>query len=160
MKKILLCVMLLVAVAFGITSCDSIDCSLENQVLCQMGFYDATGAPVALTDTLTITAAGTDSVLYNRGIKTSKVGLPLSYYKDGDTLTLTLYGEHYLLQDDVVIKKTNYEHFESLDCPVKMMHVINGVESTNHFIDSVVVVSPKVEYNNGENIKIYLHTAD
>ena len=150
----------LIFVAAMLTACDSIDCSLENTVECKIAFYSATGEAVAISDTLTITAAGTDSVLFNRGIRTSKVALPLSYYKDKDTLTLTIYGEDYMLQDQLIIEKKSYEHFESLDCPVKMFHTITGVESTHHVIDSVSITSPLVIYNNGENIKIYLHIAD
>lgn len=146
------------AVVMALVSCDSIDCSLDNQVLCQMGFYDAEGKSVALADTLTITATGTDSVLWNRGVGTSHVSIPLSYYQLADTLLLTICGEDYIMMDEMIIAKESYEHFESLDCPVKMLHAIKGVAASNYFIDSVVVVSPDVVYNNGENIKIYLHT--
>ena len=150
-------IVLFVFAVLTLTACDSIDCSLNNQVLCQMTFCDAEGKTVALADELTITAAGTDSVLWNRGIGTSKVGLPLSYYQAADTLLLTVRGEDYEMSDYIIIEKENYEHFESLDCPVKMMHRITGTSATNYFIDSVVVVTPGVVYNNGENIKIYVH---
>lgn len=143
-----------------LTACDSIDCSLENTVECKLAFYGSDGESVGIRDTLTITAAGTDSVLFNRGVGTSHVALPLSYYKDKDTLMLTIYGEDYVVKEKLIIEKRSYEHFESLDCPVKMFHTITGVESTHEIIDSVSIASPLVIYNNGENIKIYLHTAD
>ncbi|MDY4653876.1 MAG: DUF6452 family protein [Prevotella sp.] len=146
------------ALTLVLGACDSIDCSLDNQVLCQMAFYDAQGRSVTLADTLTITAQGTDSILWNRGTETSQVGLPLSYYQAADTLLLTVTGEDYVMSDQIIIEKENYEHFESLDCPVKMMHRIQRATATNYFIDSVVVVNPEVVYSNGENIKIYVHT--
>ena len=139
-------------------ACDSIDCSLDNQVLCRMAFYDGQGKAVTLADTLTITAQGTDSILWNRGISTSQVELSLSYYQAADTLLLTVTGKDYEMSDRIIIEKENYEHFESLDCPVKMMHRIQRATATNYFIDSVVVVNPEVVYSNGENIKIYVHT--
>lgn len=157
MKKI---VQILLIAMGGLTACDSIDCTLNNTVECKMTFYNAEGKAVALADTLTITAAGTDSVLYNRGIRVSSVSLPLSYYKDRDTLTLHIYGQDYAIEEQLIIEKSNYEHFESLDCPVKMFHTINGVSSTHTVIDSVRIASPLVQYDNGENIKIYLHTGN
>lgn len=157
MKKILF----ILAIAAGmLTGCDSIDCTLNNTVECKMGFYDAKGNPVALTDTLSVLAYGSDSILYNRGIRTGSLGLPLSYYKDKDTLVFLIQGEDYRIQERLIIYKQNYEHFESLDCPVNMFHTLTNLECTKNVIDSVVIVSPQVEYNNGENIKIYLHTDD
>ena len=149
----------IVMACLGFSSCDSVDCTLYNTVLCQMAFYDNNGLSVEITDTLTVTAAGTDSILYNKGLKTHSVGLPLSYHNDCDTLCLRISGRGYELKDIIYISKTNREHFESLNCPVNMFHEITGVSSTNNVIDSVRITSPSVIYNNGENIKIYLHTA-
>lgn len=145
-------------VAGMLTACDSIDCTLNNTVMCNMSFYNAQGKTVVLLDTLTIRAIGTDSVLYNRAVNTSQISLPLSYYNEADTLLFDFFGEGYRIEDRLVVKKKNYERFESLDCPVKMFHTLTDVLTTQHLIDSVHIASPKVEYNNGENIKIYLHT--
>lgn len=139
--------------------CDSIDCSLQNTVACRATFYNDRNQQVALTDTLDVLRTATDSVLYNKGIKPSEVHIPLSYYHDRDTLTLRVYGKDYEIRDTLVMEKKNIEHFESLDCPVKMFHTLTSIHSTRHFIDSVKIINPTVNYTNGENIKIYLRPA-
>lgn len=143
-----------------LTACDSFDCSLNNTVGCTVGFYDERGDAVRLSDTLMVTAVGTDSVLFNRGVNKHELTLPLSYYRDCDSLVLTVWGEDYLVRDTLMVSKTNVENFESLDCPVNMFHRITNARVSGTFIDSVKVVLPEVEYGEDENIKIYLHTAD
>ncbi|MCQ2222231.1 MAG: DUF6452 family protein [Bacteroidaceae bacterium] len=140
-------------------ACDDIDCTLNNTVECKLAFYDQDGKPVGILDTLDVYAEGLDDPLYNRATKQTNLGIPLSYYKDRDTLQLVVYGKDYMMEDWLVIEKENIEHFESLNCPVKMFHTLKSVSlMSNEFIDSVTINYPNVEYNNGENIKIYLHT--
>ncbi|MCQ2196859.1 MAG: DUF6452 family protein [Bacteroidaceae bacterium] len=160
MKKTLKHIILLTTCLLGIVGCDEMDCSLNNIVECKIAFYNAKREPVALTDTLTITAAGTDSILYNRGVRTSSVGIPLSYFKEKDTLMLSIYGEDYMILERLIIKKRSFQHVESIDCPLKVFHYLQGVESTHQVIDSVKIASHEVNYDNGENIQIYLHSGD
>lgn len=141
-----------------LASCDSADCSLNNTVYCHYGFYDAAGNKVALKDTLSILAYGTDKVLYNRGVGKSDVKLPMSYYQNADTLKIRVWGDGYAYESDIVLEKTNTEYFESPDCPVNMFHNITGARVLNGMmVDSVVVIKPSVNYQTDENIKIYLH---
>ncbi len=140
-------------------SCDDIDCTLNNTVVCKLAFYDSEGNAVQIQDTLDIYTEGIEMPLYNKGTGTSGINIPLSYFKDKDTLQLVVYGDDYLYEDWLIIAKQNTEHFESLNCPVKMFHTLTDVSVTGRsFIDSVSITNPNVEYNNGENIKIYLHT--
>ncbi|MBQ0049765.1 MAG: hypothetical protein KBT12_05990 [Bacteroidales bacterium] len=143
-----------------LTSCDEADCTIDNTVELKLGFYDANGKPMAYADTLNVTASGTDSLLFNRGVGTQSLGLPLSFHKEADTLVLTYNNQEQRVSDHIIVKKKNYEHFESIECPVKMFHTITEVTCTHHFIDSVVLVFPTVAFYNGENIKVYLHSGD
>lgn len=143
-----------------LTACDSIDCSLYNTVQCVMGFYDSEGNAVQINDTLSITAVPNEEVLFNRGVGVQQVGFPLSYYKDKDTIEIVVWNKYSEWTQLLVIEKQNIEHFESLDCPVKMYHTLKGVTIQPGFVDSVKIESPNIEYNNGENIKIYLHPTE
>lgn len=145
--------------AMTMGGCDSADCALNNNVLCTIGFYDGNGNQVQVDDTLMVSAAGTDSILYNRGVRTSTFSIPLSYRNACDTLAITVWCDDWEMEDLLYIEKTNVEHFEALECPVNMFHRITAVRSTNYMIDSVKIAYENVEYNNGENIKIFLHTA-
>lgn len=149
-----------------VASCESIDCTLNNIVTCNVGFYaSADGTSVAFNDTLTITAMGTDSVLLNRAVGVSKISLPMSYYGEADTLNYRFCnGETGLdLQLTMRIEKSNTPHFESPDCPTTMFHQLHSVSYTTNktvFVDSVILSNPEVNYGATEHIKIYFHTAD
>ena len=148
-----------------LTSCDGIDCTINNVVTLNVGFYNSKdGQGIAITDTLTITAEGTDSILYNKGVMLSHVSLPMSYWQEADTLHFKFYNVTSELTNDVVlyVKKTNRQHFESPDCPTTMFHEVQSVtfKEDAQYIDSIVVSNSFVNYDAQENIKIYFHTAD
>ncbi len=158
MKQIAIITTLLMALFMG--SCDSVDCSLNNTVFCYVAFYDGEGDPVAINDTLSVYANGTEKVLYNRGVKKSVIAIPMSYYNEEDTLLFRVWSksESDALEAEVVIGKTNTEHFESPDCPVNMFHdITSSYVFSGRFIDSVVVVKPSVNFQRDENIRVYLH---
>ncbi len=142
-------------------SCEGIDCVLNNVVSCYYTFYSSeTGNNISLIDTLTITAQGTDSILFNRGVNTSSVALPMSYDNDTDTLSFIVYGEDYYNVSTLYVSKTNVQHFESPDCPTSMFHFITDVTFDSNVIDSVVVIKADVNYMQDENIKVYFRTSD
>lgn len=155
MKKLLLGIGCLL---FG--ACDSYDCTLYNTVA-MYGVFDREGAAVSINDTLTITACGTDVLLLNRSVNTSKLTLPLSYWQPEDTLVLSIKGQNsegvgYILQDTIWITKTNQVHYESPDCPTTLFHTIQGVRNTNEFIKSITVVRSSVNYETTTNLQIHL----
>ena len=141
--------------AAALAACDSIDCTLYNTVSLACSFYSE-GQAVKLTDTLTVSALGTDSILVNSLIGASKLELPLSYSQDADTLVLRIYGEEYDLSDTLWVEKTNTPHFESPDCPTTMFYQIKSVRHTSTFIDSVTITRNLVDYDQTENIRIHL----
>ncbi len=148
----------------GLAACEGIDCTLNNVVALNIGFYDANGTGVRLADTLMVTAAGTDSIIFNSGTGVEALGLPMSYEREADTLVFSFKGqdEEEAREMTLIVKKTNQWHTESPDCPVSAFHHLTGIERKGGegFIDSVVVVNEDVNYAALENIRIYLHTAD
>ena len=83
--RTLVCIGVFIAVA----ACESTDCPINNIVYSTYGFYAATDegeSKIQVLDTLTITAAGTDSILINRLVRGSEVELPVSYSAATDTL--------------------------------------------------------------------------
>lgn len=138
-------------------ACDSADCALNNTVLCYISFYNSEGQKVALKDTLSIMAYGTDDVLYNRGVGKSELAIPLSYYNDEDTLIFKVWGEDYDIEAEIAINKTNTEYIEGIDCPTNMFHTINyAYVFGGTAIDSVVVIKNSINYQRDENIRVYL----
>ena len=141
-------------------ACESYDCTLYNTVA-MYGAFDQDGAAVAIKDTLTITACGTDNVLLNQAVNTSQLTLPLSYWQAEDTLIFSIKGTDdegvcYLLQDTVWVTKTNQVHYESPDCPTTLFHTIQDVRNTNEFIKSITVIRSSVNYETTTNLQIHL----
>ena len=152
---------LVMVLATGLTGCENIDCTLNNVVLCHFSFYDVeTGKSVALLDTLTITAEGTDSVLLNRATNKKNVSVPLSYYKDRDTLNFIITTEEDgVFESSIIIQKSGQVHFESPDCPTTMFHTIQDARVySGVVIDSVAVVRRDVNYLQDENIQVFVRT--
>jgi hypothetical protein len=100
---------------------------------------------------------------YNAYTDMIKLTLTLTNAKKGTTEEGkdTTYYETELLSDVIRVSKTNEPYFESIDCAARYNHTIEDVQTTNNFIDSVVVHDVKVTNDaSTENIYIYIHTAD
>jgi len=147
-----------------LANCEGIDCTLNNVVTLNIGFYDSeTGDEYNLPDTLTITTEGTDSILLNQAYAIKEATLPMSYWQEADTLHFTFTNADEWHEVILRIQKTNTPRFESPDCPTTMHHTIESVtiiSNTSQYIDSVVVATNAVDYAQQENLKIYFHTAD
>ena len=151
---------------FLILSCEGIDCTLNNVVTLNIGFYKSEdGAKASVADTLNIIAEGTDSVLLNRGLNLQSVSIPISYWQEADTLHMKFSGDEdgNTYEYDLVLRvaKSNMPHFESPDCPTTMFHEITKVDYDDpyHLTDSIVVENTAVNYASLENIKIYLRSS-
>lgn len=140
-------------------SCDSIDCTLDNEVYMYAVMYQG-GKDVTLDDTLTVTGGRSGVLLLNKKVNAGRIALPVSYYWDTDTMVFTVVGDGYRLQDTVWIGKSNVPHYESPDCPNTMFHMIESVRSTHQFIDSISITKHDINYGKRENIQIHLLSAD
>lgn len=157
---------------FALASCSSIDCSLDSVVVWTLTFYDSeTEEPVKLLCNLTIDAEGAGT-LYNKGTGISSMKLPMSHTAATDTLYLRWSfpetsdqesSEGYAANDVLYIDHDNFGHFDAIDCPAAVFHNITNVRfaqrAASNFpliIDSINIIRPQVDYNDVENIRIYL----
>ena len=161
MKKILLPLLPVLA------GCTDSDCPLDNIVEMGCGIYASeTGQPLQLTDTLTIRVAGRDTILLNRAQGISSFYLPLRHSGTVDTLLLRLSNaKGQVATDTLFVTHTSVPHFESIDCPAAVFHEISTARHTSHAlslmpltIDSVAVSQTSVNYDDKENLKIYLRS--
>ena len=119
--------------------CANIDCPLDNQTEMRLHFYDATSkAEVNLSDSLSVWGVRGDStvLLYNRAYGVSNLKFPLNAAADRDTLLLRFIGT-----DDVASARANTLPHSSLS------------------VDSVSIANPKVQYQDVDNLKVYLRSA-
>ena len=167
--KYALNVLLVALLCCMIGACETVNCPLENKVESVYGFYASErtsagefqpGSAVALADTLTVTALGADSVLVNRVTNKNGLALPMSFYGDIDSILLTVKDTTgAIARDTLWIDKTNEYHWDDPSCPVHIFHEITSVRHTRNIIDTVIVATPFVNYEERENFQIFFRTA-
>lgn len=154
----------LLAVAAG---CSNIDCPLDNVVTMQCNLYaKETLSPLTLTHVLTVSPAGRDTVLLNQATGITSFLLPLKEGATQDTLLLHLSDETgRFAVDTLFVTHTPQPHFESVDCPASVFHTLTAVWATSHplselplTVDSVSLVRSLVNYDDVENVRIFLRS--
>lgn len=151
----------------GLSACSNIDCPLDNVVSLQSNLYDAsTQSALTLSDVLSVTPAGRDTLLLNQATGIKSFLLPLKEAGTQDTLLLHFANAQGAVQvDTLFVNHTPQPHFESLDCPSSVFHTLNAVRvsaqvSTNSaIVDSVSLVRPIVNYDDIENIRLFIRTS-
>lgn len=151
----------------AVMGCTSIDCPLDNAVSMTCNIYSLeTEGVLKLTDTLTVRAKGSDSILLNRGIGIDNFELPLRYREGTDTLLFRFSNDlGQWAVDTLFVTHTAQAHFESEDCPIAFFHKIGDVNWTIHpladmplTIGNVIIKRERVDYENQENLRIFLRT--
>lgn len=149
------------------TACTNIECPLDNIVEMACGVYSAEDlGRMKLDATLTVSTGGRkDTVLLNQATDIDVFLLPLKQGEKVDTFLLNFSKEELSATDTLIVTHDNSPHFESLDCPSSVFHHVQNVRWTSHAlrlmpltIDSVAVVRRLVDYENIENIRLYLRS--
>ena len=108
---------------------------------------------------ITMHGVGRDSLLYDAK-STSTLNFPLQKLDTISsfvfTTTINVDTNTVVQTDTIDIYHTNTEEFISLECGCVVSNTIVGIAQTTNRIDSIVVVSPEVNLQSGNNIKIYL----
>lgn len=108
---------------------------------------------------ISLNGLGRDSLLYD-SIYTSTLNIPLKKLDTISSFVLTTtiqVDTNYVIATDTIdFYHTNVEEFISLECGCIVTNSIVGVVQTTHSIDSIVVVSPEVNLQSENNIRIYL----
>ena len=151
----------LLAGAFLIVGCSTIDCPLNNRVYSK---YKLAGNVTTLNSKMSITANlhnGNDSVIINQAEKTDSFELPMSYSMPIDTFYVDIKGSAQSYRDTIAVTKTDIPHFESVDCSPAIFHKITAINYTQHTIDSIVINQPNVTNNvTKSTFLIYFKSAD
>ena len=140
--------------SFLITSCTSIECSINNLVRTRFQFTNSDGDSISLLDTLTIVTTrkdgsqtmifNSDSIIYNKGVGTCKFHLPISQSHPEDVLVFHIFGDSVDVTDTLWVMKEDYPHFESVDCNPTYFHKLTSIRHTHNCLDSVVIVNSSV----------------
>ena len=115
--------------------------------------------PEKYTVPVSLCGLGRDSLIYDSK-NTSTLDIPLQKLDTISSFALTTTVEIdsnlVTLTDTIDFYHTNTEEFISIECGCIVKNSIVGVAQTTHRIDSIVVVSPEVNLQSKNNIKIYL----
>ena len=150
-------------IIIGMASCSGEDCPINNTVMGKMTFYNQHGDAVSINAILSVSAVRPqgDSVILNQKTLASEVNIPLSYKHETDTFVFCYdFNGTTILYDSLYISHTNTPTLVSIDCGTAMFHSITSVSSTHHLIDTLILKSPEVNYDERENIQVIYHTAD
>lgn len=159
MRKIIIAI----AGFLALSACSTLNCPLNNIVYVNISMA---GKVDTLKDTLTVwtlRADGTDSIIFNKGVNTTSLKLPISYAQDADTWVLSAKDTltKTTINDTIRISKTNEPHFESVDCGPVFFHELTGISFTNHLLENVTINQQKVDYDATQtHIYIYYGTRD
>ena len=138
--------------------CSGEDCPINNTVAGKMQFYNQLGDAVAINGTLSVNVVRPqgDSVVLNQLYNASEISFPMSYTHLTDTLIFDYNrGAAY---DTLYISHTNTPTLVSIDCGTAMFHTITAAHSTHHVIDTLIIQSAKVDYDERENIQVIYRT--
>ena len=165
MKRLQHIVMSLAAslIITGLASCSSDDCPINNTVMGKMVFYDSLGDAIKFENvslSMLVVRPQGDSVILNRLPAASEVTFPLSYTHETDTFIFCYDFSDMMLYDTLCISHTNTPTLVSVDCGTAMFHTITSTHSTHTFIDTLIIKSPEVNYDERENIQVIYRTND
>lgn len=151
---------MLLCIVAGLTACSGEDCPINNTVAGKMVFYNHLDDPIAFNGTLSVSVVRPqgDSVVLNLKSNASEVTFPLSYIHETDTLIFD-YHEG-MAYDTLYIGHTNTPTLVSVACGTAMFHTLTTARSTHHVIDTLIIHSPEVNYDERENIQVIYHTTN
>ena len=108
---------------------------------------------------ISLCGLGKDSLIYDSQ-NTSSLNIPLQKLDTISsfvfTTTIQVDTNYITTADTINFYHTNEQEFISLECGCIVTNSLVGVAQTTHRIDSVVIVSPEVNLQSENNIKIYL----
>jgi hypothetical protein len=153
----LFCALLLLV---GVSACSGDDCPINNTVQGKMAFYDEYGEAIAYTGVLSVYVVRPqgDSVVLNMKTDASEVLFPLSYIHETDTLIFDYNNAG--VYDSLFISHENLPTLVSVNCGAAMFHSLTSVSSTHHLIDTLILKSSAVNYDERENIQVIYHIRD
>ena len=151
----------LVACSSGDSCMQDLNFSMKAEIY-RMVFDNSTEQFVTEKYPISVTMSGLerDSLIYD-SYSTSTLSFPL---KKLDSISSFLFTTELKVDtgsiiciDTIDVHHINTEEFISLECGCIVKNSIVGIAHTTNRIDSIVVVSPEVNLQSTNNIKIYLN---
>lgn len=107
--------------------------------------------------TETVAQQRNDTILLNNLCAATSMSLPMSYYRNRDTLIVSY--RSISAKDTIWIDHDSYPYVELPECGTYRYHTLLGIKSTAAAIDHIEITTPHVDYEGNTNIKIYFNGA-
>lgn len=150
-------------VAISVVACSDEDCPINNTVMGKMVFYNQLGDVVSINASLSVNVVRPqgDSVVLNQKTLASDVIFPLSYTHETDTFIFCYdFNGSVILYDSLYVSHVNIPTLVSVNCGTAMFHDITSVSSTHYLIDTLILKSSEVNYDERENIQVIYHSTN
>lgn len=105
--------------------------------------------------TETISEQRKDTILLNSAYNVSGISLPMSYYRDRDTLVISY--RSITAKDTIWIDHKAFPFVELPECGTYRFHTLNNISSTGAAIDHIEISNRDVNYDGKENVRIYFN---
>lgn len=151
----------LVLITIGYTACSGEDCPINNTVMGKMAFYNEYDDAVSVNCMLSVSVVRPqgDSTVLNMKTNASDFIFPLSYTHERDTFIFRYdFNGVRIMYDTLYISHTNTPTLVSIDCGTAVFHSISAASSTHTLIDTLIIKSPEVDYDERENIQVIYRT--
>lgn len=154
-KLILILMIAYPLIGVAVSSCaGESDCSTAGRAILNVDLRTLIDN-VAVNDTLdslTIVAAGTDSIILNNGRNVTSFWLPLQYTRD---TTVLVFRYSRLTTDTLTIRHSNVPQFVSMDCGYEMSQTILSLTFTRNRMDSIRILSNITNTDGTRNLQIF-----
>jgi hypothetical protein len=130
-------------------------CELSKDVRMKGGFYHvSSGVESAISaPLLSFSFLGSNDFIYNNQANISNISFNLNTTFDTSRYFIKLSG--LLPVDTLAVVYKTHDELLSVECGNLLVQTVSSVSTTNHTIDSVVLIKPEVNTTSGENFKIY-----
>ncbi|MDD3078261.1 MAG: DUF6452 family protein [Paludibacter sp.] len=145
----------------GLAACTSTEeCGEDTEVTAQINFYqktpsliDGSDSLITLTvDSISVRGLSVDSVLYNNSKSKTYIYLPLNKLAEQSDYIMTFNSTTDTIS---ILYHNDSSYYLSIECGCIVLPTIDEIVSTNHYIDSVSIITNTVIPTNAENIQIY-----
>lgn len=96
-----------------------------------------------------------DTVLINNVYSAQSISLPMSYYRNIDTLVVAYHSIS--VKDTIWVEHEAFPFVELPECGTYRFHTLKKIRSTDAAIDHIEISNPNVNYEGRENVKIYFN---
>lgn len=137
------------------SSCNSKGCYDNMEVKVYCNFYRLSDKVAVSVDSASVWGIGSDSLVYNNE-NLSQLALELNPKKEETQYVIQAVQNGHTYIDTLSLYHTNQPWFQSMECGCMVFSTLDSCKTTGSILQSTVIVNPKINNNQTENVIFYL----